>query len=112
MKELTAVLKREYKAAETCQICLKYFNNAENRKERNNYHYTGLYRGTMYNNYNLKYRIPEKKDKIEVIEENKEMYISFNVQERCKNLVKFFDNKEHFSLMRCKGIYPYEYVDS
>ena len=32
--------------------------------------------------------------------------------DQCKNLRKFFDDEEQFRLMRCKGVYPYEYVDS
>ena len=32
--------------------------------------------------------------------------------DQCKNLRQFFDDEEHFKLMRRKGVYPYEYVDS
>ena len=32
--------------------------------------------------------------------------------DQCKNLWKFFDDEEHFRLMRRKGVYPYEYVHS
>ena len=58
MTELTEVLKGEYEAAENCHICLKPFNDPENRKVRDHCHYTGLYRGVAHNNCNLKYRIP------------------------------------------------------
>ena len=33
-------------------------------------------------------------------------------EDQCKNLRKFFDDEEEFRLMRRKGVYPYEYVDS
>ena len=181
MTELTDVLKAEHKAAESCHICLKPFDNPENRKVRDHCHYTGLYRGAAHNNCNMKYRIPDfvpiafhnlsgydahlfirelgkkfNKDDIGVIAENKEKYISFNVSipvklagvtdkngkqvikkvklrfidscrfmassldklarnlddDQCKNLWQFFDDEEHFGLMRRKGVYPYEYVDS
>ena len=181
MTELTDVLKAEHKAAESCHICLKPFDNPENRKVRDHCHYTGLYRGAAHNNCNMKYRIPDfvpiafhnlsgydahlfirelgkkfNKDDIGVIAENKEKYISFNVSipvklagvtdkngkqvikkvklrfidscrfmassldklarnlddDQCKNLRQFFDDEEHFGLMRRKGVYPYEYVDS
>ena len=32
--------------------------------------------------------------------------------DQCKNLRKFFNDEEQFRLMRRKGVYPYEYVDS
>ena len=32
--------------------------------------------------------------------------------DQCKNLRQFFDDGEQFRLMRRKGVYPYEYVDS
>ena len=54
MTKLTDVLKREHKAAEKCQICLKEFNDLKNKKVRDHCHYTGLYRGAAYNNCNLK----------------------------------------------------------
>ena len=46
-------------AAEKTHICVKGFNNPENRKLRGHCHYTGLYRGAAHNNCNLKYRIPD-----------------------------------------------------
>ena len=57
--ELTDVLKREHKAAEKCHICLKEFNDPQNKKIRDHCHYIGLYRGPAHNNCNLKYRIPD-----------------------------------------------------
>ena len=105
MIELTDALKREYKAAEKCHICLKEFNDPKNKKGRDRCHNTGLYRGAAHNNCNLKYRIPDyipivlhnlggydahlfikeqgrkfNKNDIGVIAENKEKYISFNVK--------------------------------
>ena len=52
MIELTNVLKREQKDVKNCHICLKEFNGPQNRKVS---HYTGVYRGAAYNNFNLKY---------------------------------------------------------
>ena len=105
MTELTDALKREHEAAEKCHICLKEFNNPEDRNVRDHCHYTGSYRGAAHNNCNLKDRIPDhipivfhslggydahlfikelgkkfNRDDIEVIAENKEKYISFNVK--------------------------------
>ena len=107
MIKLTDVLKREHKAAEKRNICLKEFNDPKDRKLRDHCHYTGLYRGVAHSNCNLKYRstypdhipivfhnlsgydahlfIKElgkkfNKDDIGVIAENKEKYISFNIK--------------------------------
>ena len=105
MIELSNVLKKEHKAAEWCHICLKEFNDPQNKKVRDHYHYTGLYRGRAHTNYNQKYRIPDhipivfhnlsgydaylfikklgerfNKNDIGLIAENKEKYISFNVK--------------------------------
>ena len=105
MKELTDALKREHRAAEKCNICLKEFNDPRNRKVRDHCHYISLYRRAADNNCNLKYRIPDyipivfhnlsgydahlfikelgrrfNKNDIGVIAENKEKYISFNVK--------------------------------
>ena len=59
MIELTDVLKREHKEAKNYHICLKQFNDPQNRKVRDHFHYTGLYQGAAHNNCNLKYRIPD-----------------------------------------------------
>ena len=59
MTEFTVVLKREYREAEKCHICLKEFNDSRNRKLRDHCHYTGLYQGEAHNNCNLKDRIPD-----------------------------------------------------
>ena len=105
MTEFTVVLKREYREAEKCHICLKEFNDSRNRKVRDHCNYTSLYRGAAHNNCNLKYRIPGyipivfhnlsgydahlfikelgrrfNKNDIGVIAENREKYISFNVK--------------------------------
>ena len=42
MAELTEVLKGEYEAAESCHICLKPFDDPENRKVRDHCHYSCL----------------------------------------------------------------------
>ena len=31
--------------------------------------------------------------------------------DQCKNLREFYKKEEAFKLMRCKGVYPYEYLD-
>ena len=176
MTELTDVLKREHEAAEKCHICLKEFNEPNNKKVRYHCHYTGLYRGAAHNNCNLKYRIPDyipivfhnlnydahlfikelgkrfNKNDTGVIAENKEKYVSFNVKinvkvagvrnedgtevykiiqlrfvdslrfmalsleklasnledDQCKHLREFYKEEEVFTLMRRKGVYPYE----
>ena len=59
MIELTDALKREHETAEKCHICLKEFNDPQNKKVRDHCHYTGLYPGAAHNNCNLKYRIPD-----------------------------------------------------
>ena len=58
MIELTDVLKREHKATEKCHICLKEFNDPQNKKARDHCHYTGLYRRAVYKNCYLKYTKP------------------------------------------------------
>ena len=50
MIELTDVLKRELEAAEKCHICLKEFNDPQNKKVRDHCHYTSLYRLATRNN--------------------------------------------------------------
>ena len=105
MIELNDVLKREHKAAERCHICLKEFNDPQNKKVRDHCHYTGLYRGAAHKNCNLKYGIPDhipivfhnlngydahlfikelektfNRNDIGVIAENKGKNISFNVK--------------------------------
>ena len=115
--KLTDVLKREHEAAENCHICLKKFNDPRNRKVRDHCHYTGLYQGLAHNNCNLKYRIPDhipivfhnlsgyersfelgkrfNKNDIGVIAENKEKYISFNVNINAKlTRVKYKDGTQ------------------
>ena len=59
MIELSDVLKKEHKVAERCHVCLKEFNDPQNKKVRDHCHYTGLYRGATHNNCNLKYGVPD-----------------------------------------------------
>ena len=105
MIELSDVLKRGHKAVERCHICLKEFNDPQNKMVRDHCHYIGLYRGGACNNCSLKYQIPDhiptvfhnlsgydthllikelgkrfNRDDIGVIVENKKKYISFNVK--------------------------------
>ena len=105
MTKLIDVLTRKHEAAEKCRICLKEFNDQRDRKVRDHFHHTSLFRGAVHNNCNLKYQIPDhipvvfhnlsgydahlfikelgrrfNKNDIGVIAENKEKYISFNVK--------------------------------
>ena len=59
MTRLTDVLKREHKAAEKCNICLKEFNDPRNKKVKDHCHFTNSYRGAAHNSCNLKYCIPD-----------------------------------------------------
>ena len=103
MNCLTGEEWREFNQARKCHICFKEFKK-DNPKVRDHCHYTGSYRGPAYRNCNLRYKIPSyipivlhnlsgydahlfirelgkkfDKGKIGVIAENKEKYISFNV---------------------------------
>ena len=60
MTENTDLLKREHKAAEKCHIYFEEFNDHENIKLRDYFHYTGLYWGVDHSNYNLKYKISDQ----------------------------------------------------
>ena len=125
-------MKREHKAAKKCHICHKEFNDPQNKKVRDHCHLPGLYRGAAHNNCNLKYRIPDyipivfhnlsgydahlfikklgrrfKKKDIEVIAENKEKYISFNV----KIKVKFAGVMDEDGTEVCENIQP-RFIDS
>ena len=102
MKPLTREQWRKYDRATTCHISLEGFK--DDIKVRDHCHYTGKYRGPTHRNCDLRYRIPHyipivfhnlseygvhlfvrelgKKfntGKIGVIAENKEKYISFNI---------------------------------
>ena len=59
LTELTDMLKREHKTAERCHICIKEFNEPQNKKVRDHCHYTSLYQGAAHNNCNLQYQIPD-----------------------------------------------------
>ena len=103
MNRLTHEGWREFNCARKCHIFFKGFKE-DNPKVRDHCHYTGQYRGPAHRNCNLRYKIPHyisvifhnlrgydthlfirelgKKfntAKIGVIAENKEKYISFNV---------------------------------
>ena len=103
MNCLTCEERREFKRARKCHICFKEFEE-DNPNVRDHCHYTGSYRGSAHRKCNLRYKIPsyipfvfhnlsgydahfiirelgKKFDtgKIGVIAENKEKYISFNV---------------------------------
>lgn len=56
--DLTNALKRKHEAAKKCHICLKEFDNAENKKVKDHCYYTGLYRATIHNDCRIKCQIP------------------------------------------------------
>ena len=99
MEPLTSEEWKGYNQATKCHICFKPFGEL-NPKVRDHCHYTGKYRGPAHRNYNLSYKIPsyipiifhnlsrydahlfirelgKETNKIRVITENKEKYISF-----------------------------------
>ena len=103
MNHLTREEWREFNKAMKCHICFKEFEELDH-KVRDHCHYTGQYQGPAHRNCNLRYEIPlyipivfhnlsgydahlfirelgKKFDqgKIGVIAENKEKYVSFNV---------------------------------
>ena len=103
MKPLTPEQWRKFNKTTKCHICFKEFQEL-NPKVKDNCHYTGKYRGPTHSICNLRYKIPSyvpivfhnlsgydahlfirelgnkfDKGKIGVIAENKEKYISFNV---------------------------------
>ena len=103
MKPLTYEQWREFNKATKCHIFFKKFQEF-NPKVRDHCHYAGQYQGPAHRNCNLRYRIPSfisivvhnlsgydahlfirelgkkfGKGKIGVIAENKEKYISFDV---------------------------------
>ena len=103
MKPLTRDQCRKFSRATTCHICLKEYKRGD-IKVRDHCHYTGEYRAPAHSNCNLRYKTPHfisivfhnlrgydahlfirelgkrfNTGKIDVIAENKEKYISFNV---------------------------------
>ena len=99
MEPLTSKEWKGYNRATKCHICFKPFEEF-NPKFRDHCHYTGQYRGPTHRNCNLRYKIPshipivlhnlsgydthlfilelgKETNKIRVITENKEKYISF-----------------------------------
>ena len=59
MTKLTDVLKKENKSAEKRNICFKEEFNSDNRKIKDQCHYTDLYRGAALKKRNMKYHIPD-----------------------------------------------------
>ena len=67
MAKLTDVLKREHEVAEKCHIFLREFGHAEpqsdngtdNRKVKDDCHYTELYWDVAHSNYKMKYWTPD-----------------------------------------------------
>ena len=99
MKPLTSKQRKEYNEVKKCHICSKLFKD-DDPKVRDHCQDTGEYSGPAHRNCNLRYRIPSyipvifhnlrgydahlfirelggETDKIGVIAENKEKYISF-----------------------------------
>jgi hypothetical protein len=145
--------KRLYEVTQkTCGICKQEYAND---KVWDHCHITGKYRGAAHNGCNLKYKIPEFipvvfhnlrgydshflvkvlgkfTDKVRVIPNNMEKYMSISVgrfrfidsfqfmsaslEALAKNLKKFpnleSEIKENVDLLKQKGVYPYDYMDS
>ena len=99
MEPLTSKERQGYNRATKCHICFKPFEEL-NPKVRDHCHYTGKYREPAHRTCNLRYKIPshipiilhnlseydahllirelgKETNKISVIAENKEKYISF-----------------------------------
>ena len=99
VEPLTSEEWQGYNRATKCHICFKPFKEI-NPKVRDHCHYTGTYRGPAHRNCNLRYKIPsyisiilhnlsgynadlftrelgKETNKIGIIAENKEKYISF-----------------------------------
>ena len=57
MLPLTFDEEDEYNKANKCHICIKPFNDPNDRKVRDHCHYTGHYRGAAHNSCNLNYKI-------------------------------------------------------
>ena len=121
MEPLTSEEWKGYNRATKCHICFEPFEEV-NLKVRDHCHYTGQYRGPTHRNYNLRYKIPsyipiifhnlsrydthlfirelgKETNKIGVIAENKEKYISFTTnvvvdeyQDRTKKIQLRFIN--------------------
>ena len=100
MEPLTSEEWKEYNLSNKCHICSKRIKDI---KVRDHCHYMGKYRGPAHRDYNLKYSIPSyipimfhnlrrydahlfirglgrSSDKIGVIAEDKEKYISFKTE--------------------------------
>ena len=118
MKPLTREQWRKFNRAMNCHTCLKGFKE-DSPKVRDHCHYTGSYRGPAHSICNLKYKIPHyipivfhnlsgydthlffrelgrklDTEKIGVIAENKEKYISFNVDVVVDTYEEFSEVKE------------------
>ena len=127
MIKLTDAFKREHEAAEKCHICLKEFNDPQNKKVRDHCHYIGLYWGEAHNNCNLKYQIPDHMSIVfhnlsgyeahlfikelgkrfnksnMIIGENKEKYISLNVKINVK-----FAGVSNKDVQKCIKIFSWD----
>ena len=101
MEPLTKVQWKDYKSVNSSHICFKPFKEG-NRKVRDHFHYSGIYRGVAHSLCNLQYKIPSYipvvfhnlagydahmfikelakcGSKMGVIAKNEEDYISFSV---------------------------------
>ena len=52
-------VKKEHETAEKCHTCFRKFNKPAKRKVKEQCHYTGLNRGPVGNNFNLKFIISD-----------------------------------------------------
>ena len=59
MMPMTEEEKETHESKRNCDICMKPFNDRNNRKVRDHCHYTGKYRCAAHSKCNFRYRIPE-----------------------------------------------------
>ena len=132
MDPLTPKQWEKYKKVRSCHICFKPFiDSRKDPKVRNHCHCIGCYRGPAHPLCNLRYRIPsylpvvfhnlsgydahlfikelgKNLRDMEVIERNKEDYISFSI----KVLVNKYEGQEKEKLIELKFIDSFKFMSS
>ncbi|KAJ8910527.1 hypothetical protein NQ315_013489 [Exocentrus adspersus] len=127
MNPLSKEEQEQFDRATNCGICEKPFGVGES-KAKDHDHLTGKFRFAAHLNCNLNYKLPgfipiishnmagydshmfirelfSDKSNVDVLAQSKEKYISFT-----KHL--HVGNYRKFELMRQKGVFPYNFVDS
>ena len=137
--QMTDEDEKQFQAAKECHICGQQYKETDIRF-RDHCHITGEYRGSSHQNCNLQLQISPKNFKIQVIfhnlPNNMEKYMAFMLgkhlvfldsfqfmvsslerlalnlpEDAFKYTSQVFQN-EKLSLMKQKGVYPYDYMDS